>query len=170
MFVCMTPKFLHPLFSWSFLVSVIIIFLFSCLVPHSFAAGGALDPLLGSWGGMGNYTLQDGMSEKIKCDAYYSGGKGQLSMVVRCLGANNKIEMRSVLSSNGKSLTGSWEERTYNAEGNVTGEATADKLSLAISGGITGSMVVSYRPSSQNISILTEGSALKAVNINLSRK
>ncbi|MFM7083790.1 MAG: hypothetical protein ACKOW3_02125 [Hyphomicrobium sp.] len=119
---------------------------------------------------MGNYILQDGASEKIKCDAYYSGGKGQLSMVVRCLGANNKIEMRSVLSSNGKSITGSWEERTYNAEGSVAGEATADKLSLAISGGITGSMVVSYKPSSQNISISTQGSVLKAVNINLSRK
>lgn len=153
----------------SFFVSIVLSYFLPGFL-FAFAASGSLDPLIGSWGGAGNYTLQDGSSEKIKCDAYYSGGKGQLSMVVRCLGANNKIEIRSVLSSNGKSITGNWEERTYNAEGNVTGETTGEKLSLVISGGITGSMVVSYRPTSQNISIATDGNALKTVTMNLTRK
>src|SRR5690606_36469168 len=97
-------------------------------------------PLLGSWGGSGTYRLQDGTSERLKCDAYYTGSGAQLGIAVRCSGQTNKMEMRSKLSASGGALSGSWEERTYNASGNVTGKLTEKNLSLAISGGVAGSM------------------------------
>jgi hypothetical protein len=125
--------------------------------------------LLGSWGGTGEYQLQDGKTERVKCNAYYTGGGSQLGMVIRCQSEANKIEIRSKLSSSGGRITGSWEERTYNAEGNASGSATGDRISLQISGAVNGTMQVSYTPSRQSVSISTQGVALKSVNITLGR-
>ncbi len=134
------------------------------------AADPTFSPLLGSWGGSGTYKLQDGTSEKLKCDAYYTGTGSQLGIAVRCSGATNKIEMRSKLSANGTSLSGNWEERTYNAGGTVTGKLSDTKLALAITGGVAGSMTITYDQSKQNVAIATEGIPLKSVIVSLSRK
>jgi hypothetical protein len=137
------------------------------------AAAGAdapFDTLLGSWGGSGSFKLQDGKTVRIKCDAYYTGGGAQLGMVVRCAGENDKIEIRSSLSYSGERLSGNWEERTYNAEGSVSGRATSNRLTVNISGGVSGSMTVSFSSSRQDVSISTQGIPLKSVNVSLSRK
>lgn len=148
--------------------------LWTALAVASWAAPGAANPtfapLLGSWGGSGTYRLQDGTSEKLKCDAYYTGSGSQLGIAVRCSGQNNKIEMRSKLSASGTALSGSWEERTYNAEGAVTGKLSDTRLSLAITGIVTGSMTITYDKSRQNVAIATEGTPLKSVTVTLSRK
>ncbi|MCC7251370.1 hypothetical protein [Hyphomicrobium sp.] len=127
-------------------------------------------PLLGSWGGSGTYRLQDGTSERLKCDAYYTGSGSQLGIAVRCSGQTNKIEMRSKLSASGSALSGNWEERTYNASGNVTGKLTEQNLTLAITGGVAGSMKITYDKTKQNVAIATEGIPLKSVTVSLSRK
>lgn len=134
------------------------------------AADPTFQPLLGSWGGSGTYKLQDGTSEKLKCDAYYTGTGSQLGIAVRCSGQTNKIEMRSKLSASGSALSGSWEERTYNAAGNVTGKLTEQQLTLAITGGVEGSMRITYDRTKQNVAIATEGIPLKSVTVSLSRK
>lgn len=136
----------------------------------SATADPSFEPLIGSWGGSGTYRLQDGTSERLKCDAYYTGGGSQLGIAVRCAGKDNKIEMRSKLSSSGGALRGSWEERTYNASGDVTGKLTAQQLTLAITGGVAGSMKITYDRTKQNVAIATEGIPLKSVTVSLSRK
>jgi hypothetical protein len=127
-------------------------------------------PLLGSWGGSGTYKLQDGTSERLKCDAYYTGTGSQLGIAVRCAGQTNKIEMRSKLTANGTSLSGHWEERTYNAEGSVTGTLSDQKLSFSIAGGVAGSMTITYDQTKQSVTIDTKGIPLKSVTVSLSRK
>jgi hypothetical protein len=134
------------------------------------AADPTFEPLLGSWGGSGTYRLQDGTSEKLKCDAYYTGSGSQLGIAVRCSGQTNKIEMRSKLSANGGALSGNWEERTYNAAGDVTGKLTEENLKLVISGVVTGSMTITYTRTKQNVAIATQGTPLKSVTVSLSRK
>ncbi|WP_072390756.1 hypothetical protein [Hyphomicrobium sp. CS1GBMeth3] len=133
-------------------------------------ANPTFETLLGSWGGSGTYRLQDGTSERLKCDAYYTGSGTQLGIAVRCSGKTNKIEMRSKVSSSGGALSGSWEERTYNASGAVTGKLTEQNLTLAISGGVAGTMKITYDKSKQNVAIDTEGIPLKSVTVSLSRK
>ena len=134
------------------------------------AADPTFEPLLGSWGGSGTYKLKDGTSERLKCDAYYTGNGSQLGIAVRCSGQTNKIEMRSKLTANGGALSGNWEERTYNAAGDVTGKLTDDLLKLTITGVVTGSMTITYDRTKQNVAIATEGTPLKSVTVSLSRK
>jgi hypothetical protein len=90
-------------------------------------------------------------------------------MAIRCSSDNNKIEIRSKLNNSGGRITGHWEERTYNAEGDASGTATADRITLQITGAVAGNMSVSYTAKSQSVSIATTNIALRSVNITLNR-
>jgi hypothetical protein len=140
------------------------------LMAVAASAAGPFDTLIGSWGGSGSFKLEGGKTERIKCNAYYTGGGAQLGMVVRCAGQSNNIEIRSKLSYSGNRLSGNWEERTFNAEGVVSGQITSSRLSLGISGAVSGSMNVSYSHSRQDVTIATQGIPLQSVNISLSRQ
>jgi hypothetical protein len=138
----------------------------SCLKA---AARSAFDTLLGSWRGGGQIQLSDGRTERLKCNAYYTGGGSQLGLAILCQGESSKVHIRSKLSQSGGRIRGTWEERTFNAEGNVSGQATGDKISLRISGSVSGTMRVYYSRSRQSVSISTQGIALKSVSIDLTR-
>jgi hypothetical protein len=125
--------------------------------------------LLGSWRGSGQILLDDGRRERLKCDAYYTGGGTQLGMAIRCQSESSNVEIRSKLSLSGNRLSGNWEERTYNASGSATGTASAGRINLYISGGVTGTMRVSYTRSRQSVAISTQGIALRSVSIDLTR-
>lgn len=153
------------------LAMLIAIGTLSALVPgvEARADPSPFDGLLGSWGGTGEVRLDKGRMERIKCSAYYTGGGAELGLAIRCASDNYKIEIRSKLSYSGGRLSGSWEERTFNAVGNAAGTATPSKIALTISGAVSGSMVVSYTKSRQSVSISTQGVALKSVSITLAR-
>lgn len=148
--------------------------MFGALVtaPAPARAEGPVPALVGAWSGNGKIRLEGGKTESIKCRAYYTskaGGSG-LSLAIRCASSSSsKIEMRASLDFAGSKASGNWEERTYNATGDVAGSASDGKLQLAISGGVSGSMQVTYGGASHSVSITTNGSALQGVNINLSR-
>src|SRR5689334_17797616 len=127
------------------------------------------DTLLGSWGGSGQIRLDKGRTERIKCNAYYTGGGSQLGLAIRCQSDSYKIEIRSKLSYSGGRLSGNWEGRTFNAAGTATGSVSDSDLKLAITGPVTGSMNISFTKSRQNVSISTQGTALEGVNITLGR-
>ena len=137
-------------------------------VPHASAAT-PFDVLLGSWRGSGQIRLTDGRAERLKCNAYYTGGGTQLGMAIRCQSESSNVEIRSKLSQSGGRITGTWEERTFNAEGTASGQASGSRISLQISGGVTGTMQVSYSGSRQSVAISTQGIALKSVTIDLTR-
>ena len=101
----------------------------------SYADPSPFDTLLGSWGGSGEIRLDKGRKERIKCNAYYTGGGSDLGLAIRCQSDNYKIEIRSKLSYSGGRLSGNWEERTFNASGTASGTASPNKISLAIKGG-----------------------------------
>ena len=116
--------------------------------------GNSLDVLLGSWRGGGQMELSEGKTERLKCNAYYTGGGSRLGVAIRCQSEISNIEFRSKLSQSGGRITGTWEERTYNAEGTASGQVTNGNINLAISGGVTGSMLVSFGASRQSVSNL----------------
>ena len=137
--------------------------------PGGEAAANPFDTLLGSWRGSGQITLNDGRRERLTCNAYYTGGGSQLGMAIRCQSDTSNVEIRSKLSLSGSRISGTWEERTFNASGTASGSASGNRISLSIAGGVSGSMQVSYSGSRQSVSISTQNIALKSVTISLSR-
>lgn len=149
------------------LATAALIALFVTTPSHRVEAS-PFDTLLGSWRGSGNVLLNTGR-ERLSCNAYYTGGGSQLGMAIRCQSGSSKVHIRSKLSLSGSQITGNWEERTYNATGSATGTAAPGRISIRVSGSITGSMVVNFSGSRQNVSISTSGSPLQQVSISLTR-
>jgi hypothetical protein len=131
------------------------------------------DVVKGSWVGGGALNFKDGRSEKLACTAYYaSSGKGEaLTTALRCSGPSGRLELRSHLSYAGGKVSGSWEERTYNASGDASGTLTAGNLRLNISGGVAGSMTVAFSAASQTVSITlaTSEVPVKAMHFDFKR-
>lgn len=152
-------------------LAVIAIAALFIVVPRSpsYADPSPFDTLLGSWGGTGEIRLDKGRKERLKCNAYYTGGGSDLGLAIRCQSDNYKIEIRSKLSYSGGRLSGNWEERTFNASGTASGTASPNKISLSIKGGVSANMLVNYTKTTQNVNISVSGVALQGVRISLSR-
>lgn len=146
----------------------------SPLVASSALAQGAspLAQLTGSWRGSGTVRFEGGQSERLSCRGYYTakdGGTG-LGLALRCASSSGKIELRSLLHYKAGRVTGSWEERSFNASGGVSGRASSGTMSVAISGGgFSGVMSISFSGSRQSVSINTSGTGFKGVSISLKR-
>lgn len=126
----------------------------------------------GTWSGGGNVRLEGGRSEAIRCNASYvarSGGS-TLGLSLRCASASNRIELRASLYLRGNRVSGEWEERSFNASGFITGQATGSILRLRFTGSIEGSMVVTTSGTTQSIAVRTDASALQGVNVSLRRR
>jgi hypothetical protein len=128
------------------------------------------DSLRGSWSGSGQIRYEDGAAEAIKCNAYYTGEGVELRLAIRCESASSKVEIRGQLTAQGEALSGTWEERTFNASGEAKGRIAADKMSLAvIGGGFKGAMSVSAAGGKQAVNIYAEGIKMKSVSITLGK-
>jgi hypothetical protein len=134
------------------------------------SAADAFGGLSGSWSGGGQFRLQDGRSESLRCSANYAPRRQAVGLSLRCASPSNRIELRANLVSRGNRVSGTWEERSYNVSGSVSGVGAGNSLRLGINGGgLSGSMVVTTVGGSQSISVRTDGAALRGINIRLRR-
>jgi hypothetical protein len=138
--------------------------------PAPAQAASPFTRLAGFWSGSGQFRLDNGKSEAIRCSASYAPRGGtSMALSLRCASPSNRIELRASLVSQGDRLSGTWEERSYNASGNVSGVASGSSLRLAISGSLSGFMLVTTHGGTQSISVRTDTGGLKGVNISLRR-
>ncbi|MEQ1671230.1 MAG: hypothetical protein ABL893_10265 [Hyphomicrobium sp.] len=135
------------------------------------AADNPFVSLAGTWNGSGTASFEGGTTESLRCKGYYTNGSGgaNLGLSIRCANASAKVELRANLNYANGAVSGDWEERTYNQSGSVSGKATSNKLNLAISGGIQGSMSVSVAGGSHSVHVSTGGPVLKGINISMTR-
>lgn len=140
-------------------------------VLPALAAENPFPQLAGTWSGSGTAQLEGGQTENLRCKGYYTNGAGgaALGLSIRCANASAKVELRANLNYADGAVSGSWEERTYNQSGTITGKASGNKMNLAISGGIEGSMSVSVADRHHSVTVSTAASALKGINISMSR-
>jgi hypothetical protein len=127
--------------------------------------------LAGSWHGLGDLTLADGTRERISCRGYYvlkSGGNA-LSIAILCNSPNQKVEIRSLVEQSGRGVSGQWEERTFNATGQVSSRATTTSMRLSISGTIEGAIAISLKGRSHSVTISAAGTGFKGVSMSLFR-
>lgn len=143
----------------------------SFFAPVATAADGPFLELVGTWSGSGVAKFDSGKKESLRCKGYYTdtAGPHSLGISIRCANASAKVELRASLVDSSGAISGTWEERTYNQSGSVTGHATANKLNLSISGGITGSMLVTVSHRSHSVAVITSGPSLKGINISMTR-
>jgi hypothetical protein len=127
--------------------------------------------LAGTWSGSGTARFDGGKTESLRCRGYYTnnGNPQSLGLSIRCANASAKVELRANLLNANGSVSGSWEERTYNQSGTVSGRVTANRMSLSIAGGISGSMTVAINGGSPSVTVATSGPSFKGVNISMSR-
>lgn len=138
-----------------------------------FAAPGVAGPFAdfyGTWSGRGNAIFNGGARESLMCKAYYTGKDSDLKLALRCASKSNKIDMRAALTGNGQAITGTWEERTFNAEGSVAGSLKNKRLQVNLIGGITGTLILSLGSNSQLVSLNTQGATLTGVHLKLKRR
>jgi hypothetical protein len=140
--------------------------------PISAAPHEVFGSMSGYWIGPGRIEFDAGTSEALLCKAYYAAPHqtDRLSIVLRCASPSQKIELRAQLVAGGPNLTGTWEERTYNASGTVTGQVKDQQISLSIDGGgFTATMQVIQDEGQQSVSITTQGVGFKKVSVSLTR-
>lgn len=126
--------------------------------------------LTGTWNGGGTAKFEGGKRESLRCRGYYtSGSADNLGLSVRCANASAKVELRANLHYTNGKVTGTWEERTYNQSGSISGQATSNRLNLSISGGISGSLSVSVNGNKHAVIVSTGSSALRGINISMRR-
>ncbi len=136
------------------------------------AAQSPFNSFSGNWSGAGKVKFTGGSTEAVSCKAYYTpkDAGASLGVAIRCASPSSKIELRATLLYQGGKVTGKWEERTFNATGDVTGQASTNKISLSIAGGgLSGSMAVGVNGTNQSVQIKTEGIGMTGVDISLSR-
>lgn len=127
--------------------------------------------LTGTWRGVGRVQLLSGQSEALSCKAYFTAkdaGAG-LGIALACASASNKIDLRAGLSQAGQAISGSWEERSFNSTGSVSGTFSNERIELTIDGTIRATMSIALEGKSQLISIATDGQGFRSVDLELER-
>jgi hypothetical protein len=148
----------------SFLASVLA-------VPGAIAAPPpTLAPLVGAWTGSGSIRLENGQTEAVRCKAYYTDKGTTLGVALRCASAGSKIDLRATIGAAGSKVSGTWEERQFNAAGSLDGLVSGNKLSLDMDGGgLKANVVVATTGASQTVSITSAAGTFRAVNIAFAR-
>jgi hypothetical protein len=142
----------------------------ACAAAASANPEASFDGLLGNWSGSGQVRYESGDNESIRCNAYYTGGGAKLGLAIRCKSPSNDIEIRGALTQQGEKVSGTWEERTFNASGEASGKIAAGRLNLSVAGGgFSGTMAVTYEGPKQTVAITAQGIPMKSVNVTLTK-
>lgn len=129
--------------------------------------------LSGEWSGWGWIETATGDRERIRCQITYklSAANRNISQVLRCASANYNIDGSTDLKNDKGRIAGKWREKTYNAEGEVTGQVTSNYMSLALTSTTQTISVSVTTPSKcrQALSIKPDNSDIKKITVNFKR-
>lgn len=134
--------------------------------------GGPFAGMSGSWGGPGTLSTNTGAKEKIRCRATYKVGEtgADLTLELRCASDSYKFELNGSVQNNDGTISGTWSEATRGAIGTISGTSKGNLLNLRASSPVfSATLAVTTQGNSQTISILSPGSEISAVSINLNR-
>ena len=136
------------------------------------ALASPIEDMNGYWSGNGSVVLSNGSTERVKCSVFYKVSEGgtQIRQSMRCASADYKIDALAELRVRGERVSGSWEEKTYSATGEVSGRFADNNFVLSIKGAnFTAAMSVSLSNCKQNISISPQGLDVTRISIGLGK-
>jgi len=136
-------------------------------------AAGAFAPFAGSWSGEGTISVAGGNNERIRCKATYavdpSGSSLQQSM--RCASDSYKLEVSANVTESGGNISGTWNEATRSAMGNLSGRVSNGDVQASIIGpGFTAGLALAVRGKTQSVTIRPQGGTdIRDVTITLKK-
>jgi hypothetical protein len=145
---------------------------FLAFVSAVAALASPIEEMNGYWSGSGSVVLANGSTERVKCSVFYKVSEGgtQIRQAMRCASADYKIDALAELRVKGEKVSGSWEEKTYSAMGEVSGRFADNNFVLSIKGAnFTAAMSVSLSDCKQNISISPQGLDVTKISIGLGK-
>lgn len=146
--------------------------LFAVAERPASAAEGPFAGLAGSWSGAGTVSLSDGGRERIRCRATYTVGDGgsSLQQSLRCASDSYHFDLRSNVTVEGGSLSGSWSESTRNLNGRVSGRSRGNQIdALVEAAGFSATITIVTHDGRQSVSIRSLSHEFSGAAISLSR-
>ena len=137
-------------------------------------AGAAENPfayLSGNWSGSGKIVVSNGSSERIRCrGSYKPSNEDSVSLSLRCASDSYKFELGSEITYSGGNISGSWTEASRGVVGQLSGKATPALIQAnATSIGVTATLSIATRGTTQSVSMKSPGSEVSEVSISLAR-
>lgn len=105
----------------------------------------------------------------MSCRGSYTGNSYRIKMALRCFGSGNQVSINGLMRSTRGKVTGSWRENNFSLGGQVSGSASKGRVRLGISGGVNGSMSMSFNRTSQTVTVSTSGVSLQRVTMRVRR-
>jgi beta-galactosidase GanA len=142
------------------------------------AAGAALaqvkplktEEFSGYWTGTGEVTMNNGATEQLRCVATYRNQPQQIRQNLRCASQGYSITATADLTLAGEAVTGTWEEKTYAANGAITGRVVDGGLNLSIAGPtFSAVMALAHTTCKQAIDITPTGVDVSKITIGLGK-
>jgi hypothetical protein len=130
------------------------------------------DKLAGRWVGEGRLGVRDSPSETVRCRVTYFVEEGghQLRQSIRCATQSGAIEVASTVTHAGGRLAGTWQERTRNWAGDVTGTIHPHGFKVAVRGeNLTANMDIVVKGERQIIEIQFLNSSLIGLTLVLTK-
>ena len=127
--------------------------------------------LPGTWAGTGTIALSSGAKERIRCQATYRlENPVNLRLEMSCTSDSFRFELRSHITYEDQTISGSWNEATRGVGGNLTGRATDARIQARAEGQtFTALLDMTTRGNRQKVSIQSPGSEMSDVTIELTR-
>ena len=145
----------------------------SLFASDAYAEGaGPFAKMAGSWSGAGSLTMANGTQERLRCRARYNvGGSGNaLRLNLRCASESYNFDLSGDVESNGRTLSGSWNESAHNASGTVSGQVNGDRIQAAARGdSFSAGLSLVTRGNRQTVSIRPQGTDVTGVSVTLSK-
>jgi len=136
---------------------------------------GAFAGFAGDWRGAGWIVTTDGRTEAINCRARGNVPEGgaSLSQALLCASASARLDVRFNAVAEGGSVTGAWQETTFGASGNLSGQIANGVFEGSVGGsGFAASVTYRSNGHAQTIVIRPNGGAggIARVEVSLRRE
>jgi hypothetical protein len=124
----------------------------------------------GYWTGTGLVTMNNGATEQLRCVATYKSAAQTLRQSLRCASSGYSISAAVDLKVAGAAVTGTWEEKTYAANGDITGSMTDKGFALVIKGPtFNADLNLDHSACKQAINITPTGVDVTRISIDLGK-
>ena len=134
------------------------------------AADGPLAQFAGSWSGAGKITVQNGSSERIRCRSSNNASGRAMTLSLRCASDSYKFELASDITSDGNSISGSWNETSRGVVGSLSGKISGSNITAtATSVGVTAALSIKTSGNALSVSIRSPGSEVSEVSVTMAR-